>query len=206
MCFFTTEGVSLLNAEVLDECAAKSQQKWCHCHQSRVGLLRNKLMSYQRHKMVARSSSQGDKAASSNNGSRAKWSRTYRTTVHRGATAEEHVADVNSSHIRIPDCWSREQYHEKKTADWPWMTFRNGLLGCLICREARSTSRISCECQVSAFGDSKPTKQQSLRKTIWTHKTSDAHQFVEKVLDKVKQNPIESVIAQHSPRINNSSF
>ena len=71
-CVFTTEGVSLLNAEVLDECAAKSQQKWCHCHQSRVGLLRNKLMSYQRHKMVARSSSQGDKAASSNNGSRAK--------------------------------------------------------------------------------------------------------------------------------------
>jgi len=123
--------------------------------------------------------------------------------VHGGATAGKDVADVNSSDIGIPDCWSREQYHEKKTA-YPWLTFRNGLLGCLTYREActlpRSTSHISCEwaeCRVNAFGDSKPTKQQSLRKKIWTYKTSDAHNFAEKELDKAGQNPIQSAIAQH---------
>jgi len=69
-CAFSTAGVSSLNAEVLDECVAKSQPKTAEVVSlSAEQVLRHKLMTNQKHKVVATSSSLGDKAASSNNGS-----------------------------------------------------------------------------------------------------------------------------------------
>ena len=62
--------MSSLNAEVLDECVAKSQPKTAEVVSlSAEQVLRHKLMTNQKHKVVATSSSLGDKAASSNNGS-----------------------------------------------------------------------------------------------------------------------------------------
>jgi len=185
-CAFSTAVVSSLNADVLDECVGKSQPKT-------AGVVSLSLSDQDLETETNVISSEED----------AEQGRLQRTTEHGGAavTAEEDAVGVISTDI--PDCWSLEQYNEKKTA-YPWLTSSEGLLGCLTCREARSlprnTSRFSCEwaeCRVSAFGDSKPVKQQSLRKKIWSHKTSDAHNFAQKELDRAAQNPLESAIGQH---------
>lgn len=92
----------------------------------------------------------------------------------------------------LPMCWTEDQANYFRTQN-PWLQIRNGRLGCAVCIEVGALSlhqhvrgsRLAREWLQFLIGSTSITKkgqQSALRKKIWEHRESHAHQQAEKVL------------------------
>jgi len=112
------------------------------------------------------------------------------------------VNSVASSHDdSLPDCWNAKQ-RDKFQQDNMWLTVNNGKLGCRVCcavaNQPEINTVLSCswvEGTVAPNGQTKETRQSSLRKKIYEHRTSQNHVQAVKILDDQKSDAIRCGMA-----------
>lgn len=117
--------------------------------------------------------------------------------------SSELIATCSNIGTDIPDCWDLEKKQDFCNK-YDWLVVNNKKLGCKTCKKVsglgpESTSRGMIISQqwvsdsICAAGNNKSEQMLSLRKKIFKHKVSSAHQAALKVLRTAKQKPLETV-------------
>jgi hypothetical protein len=113
-----------------------------------------------------------------------------------------YIASTENLNAPWPDIWSHEVWKNKKK-DYPWLTCRDGKLGCDICSKVsisvhkRPGVAISAEwaqCCISYYGQSREAKLTSLRKKMKEHKDSTAHSMAERISREAESKTLEKVV------------
>lgn len=117
------------------------------------------------------------------------------------------VKDIDEHSPSFPQCWTLKQY-VSKCEEYSWLLCQNGKLGCSVCFSAKSVKlhqfqgiKLSTEwvnIRVEPFGCTLGEQQQSLRKKMYDHKTSKAHQSAEMIAETAKKNLLQEANAKHS--------
>lgn len=111
------------------------------------------------------------------------------------------VDEANSSSSNLPDCWSANQ-RDKFLKDNDWLTVNIGSLGCRVCSALAThpactitLSKGWVEGIIIPYGHSKEARQTSLRKKIFDHRTSEAHERAVKQLNEQKGDALKLALA-----------
>ena len=102
------------------------------------------------------------------------------------STASQASQHVSVTSCVLPNCWDKTLFNTHK-AKRPWLTCREGQLGCLACEKVTHLSaaqkqgsgvNISKEwarCNITANGSNRKSQLSSLRKKMHEHENSAAH-------------------------------
>ena len=117
--------------------------------------------------------------------------------------------------LQYPKCWNSNQWLSFK-AEYPWLTCTNGSLGCSVCATVKfvgpagvqgmgTKNQLSSEwinTKICSYGASRADQLRSLRKKIWDHRKSSAHNEAHKTLetrdkDTLKTNVISQKVGEY---------
>lgn len=124
--------------------------------------------------------------------------------THHPNTNGTSKVNENSDIVKhIPACWNISQYETFKENN-DWLIVENKALGCSLCRKVDSfavysdknhrVSKAWQECSVTQNGKTRESQQSSLRKKIFEHKRSEAHNKAIEILEQSKKKTIEGGI------------
>jgi hypothetical protein len=122
------------------------------------------------------------------------------------AQLDEDTSPSSTPALILPVCWTKEQYL-KFITDNDWLFVANGKLGCSACSAIANlpgcTLTVSDEWadgMIGPYGASNKAQQTALRKKIYEHKNSRAHNNACRLLAEQKSNAIQEAVSVQSQR------
>ena len=127
------------------------------------------------------------------------------TSAEKAIDSDNTDDDIDEGSKNFPLCWSEKQYIAK-CDEYSWLCCKNGKLGCLVCRAAKTLKlqqsqgiKLSSEwvhVTIDSFGSTLSEQKQSLRKKIFDHKNSKAHRSAEMIAEVSKKNILQEANAK----------